>query len=446
MEQDRLIKAQKLKELDIDIFNNHFHTNAVYVNDFGSDIPSLAEIKDEHFRYRIAGRVTQINNMGGSMFIFLKRDNQLSQIFIEKKNPDFKIAKLIQLGDIIGARGPVFRTTRGAVVVYTESLVFLTKAFRGTGKVLKEDTEITNKELLYRQRYVDLISNPASIDVIKKRSNIIKNIRNFLNEREFVEVETRMLQHTNGGANARPFRTHHNALDQDLCLRIAPELDLKRLIVGGLDRIFEIGKNFRNEGTDKTHNPEFTSLEVYQAYATYDNMMTLTRELLYTLTNGKLVNDCERYSMLDAIQVYHGPFVPMNMEQMVEVFEEHVVPKLIQPTFITHFPHYTSPLARRNEKNPNYADRFELYINGMEIANGYSELNDPEEQRFNFEKQCRKGGEDAMEMDEDYIRALEYGMPPTGGLGIGIDRLVMVLLKEIDIRDVIPFPQYRKEQ
>jgi len=448
MEQDRIDKLLKLEDLDINVYGNTMHCNAIFLADSIGGLPQLNEIEESHLRYRIAGRVVQINDMGGSKFIFLKRDNRISQIYVKKETENaFKIAQLLQLGDIIGARGPIFKTKKDKVALKVESIVFLTKALRGTGKILQEGNEVHDKELLYRQRYVDMIMNPDVIETLKKRAGIIRGVRQYLHNDGFIEVETRMLTHVNSGANAKPFVTHHNTLDQDLYLRIAPELDLKRLIVGGMDKIYELGKNFRNEGVSKRHNPEFTSVELYQAYGDMDSMISLLINLMYTLSNG--VIQPKIMTMRQAITAFAGVSVFTDLANMMDCFEKLVVPKLIDPIIITHYPHHTSPLAMRNRQDRNYADRFEMFMNGMELANGFSEENNPYQQRTNFYTQSMKkigGDPEAMDMDEDYCRALEYGMPPTGGLGIGIDRLVMVLLDKDTIRDVIPFPQYRTKE
>lgn len=392
----------------------------------------------------------------------------------------FDLITKFDVGDIIGVKGKVFRTKRGEISIHAREVLLLSKAMR---PLPEKFHGLTNVETRYRKRYLDLVMNPDVRQVFITRSKIIRFMREFLEKREFLEVETPTLHTIPGGAAARPFSTHHNALDIDLYLRIALELPLKRLIVGGFEKVFEIGRTFRNEGISIKHNPEFTMMELYQAFANYEDIMELTEEMIAHIVqkiHGTLEityqgqplefkTPWRRLSMLDGILEYSGvdfrEIITDEQARLVaqekglhvesdssrgkiinEFFEEYVEPKLIQPTFIIGHPVEISPLAKRNAEHPEYTDRFEAFIYGRELANAFSELNDPIDQRQRFEAQAAeraKGDDEAHIMDEDFVQALEYGLPPTGGLGIGIDRLVMLLTDSASIRDVILFPTMR---
>ena len=411
------------------------------------------ELEADRVSVRVAGRLLTIRRMGKAGFAHLQQDGQKLQVYIRKdavSENEYALYQLLDAGDIVGVDGYLFITRTGELSVHAEKLFFLSKILH----TLPEKFHgLEDVETRYRQRYLDLIANPESRQVFVTRTKIIASLRRQLNARGFLEVETPMLQPLYGGATARPFTTHHNTLDIDLYLRIAPELYLKRLVVGGLDRVYEINRNFRNEGISTRHNPEFTMLEFYQAYTDYHGLMELTEELLQHTAleaTGSTVVEFQGQ------QIDFGKFHRVSMqeavgdpnlkgEELMHAFEniEHT---LIQPTFVYDYPVEISPLSKNKPDNPALVERFELYIGGMELANAFTELNDPREQRQRFEMQLKmleKGDDEAHQMDEDYIRALSYGMPPTGGEGLGIDRLTMILTNSRSIRDVILFPLLR---
>ena len=407
-------------------------------------------------RVKISGRIQTVRRMGKAGFMHLLQSGERLQVYVRKdgvSERDYKLYELLDLGDIVGIDGYVFRTRTGELSVHAEQITFLSKILM---TMPEKFHGIEDVELRYRQRYLDLIANPISHRVFLTRAKIVSSIRRQLEARGFVEVETPMMQAIYGGATARPFVTHHNTLDMDLYLRIAPELYLKRLIVGGLDRVYEINRNFRNEGISTQHNPEFTMLEFYQAYTDYKGLMDFTAELLkqtaIDATGGAVVNyqghqmdfgNIKRMSMQEAV----GDST-LRGDALVHAFEAKVEPTLIQPTIIYDFPVEVSPLSKQRPDDPGFVERFEIFAAGMEIGNAYTELNDPMEQCRRFEMQLARGAagdEEAHQMDEDYLRAMSYGMPPTGGEGIGIDRLTMLLTDSKSIRDVILFPLLRLE-
>jgi lysyl-tRNA synthetase, class II len=415
-----------------------------------------ASLDQDKPRVSIAGRIQTLRRMGKAGFLHLSQLADRLQIYVRKdavSEKDYSLYELLDLGDIIGVEGYLFRTRTGELSVHVEKLFFLSKTLLS---MPEKWHGLEDVELRYRQRYLDLIANPDSQRVFRARARMISSIRRQLEERGFIEVETPMMQPLYGGAAARPFVTHHNTLDMDLYLRIAPELYLKRLIVGGMERVYEINRNFRNEGISVRHNPEFTMLEFYQAYTDYHGLMDFTVELLkqtaIDVTGSAIVNyqgmeldfaNMRRLSMQEAVGDSS-----LKGEELMHAFEERVEPNLVQPTIIYDYPVEVSPLSKNKASDPAFVERFEIYAGGIELGNAYTELNDPQEQyrRFKLQAELRaQGDEEAQPMDEDYLRAMSYGMPPTGGEGIGIDRLAMLLTDSKSIRDVILFPLLRLE-
>jgi lysyl-tRNA synthetase class 2 len=450
----RLRRTAEIEALGFRAYGQRFdftHTIPDILRDYSAK--TAEELADKP-QVRIAGRIQTMRRMGKAGFLHLMQWGEKLQVYIRKdavSETEYKLYEILDTGDIIGVEGYLFRTRTGELSVHAEKLIFLSKILLALPEKFHGLEDV---ELRYRQRYLDLIANPESQQIFKTRAKIISSLRRQLEQHGFIEVETPMMQPLYGGAAARPFVTHHNTLDMDLFLRIAPELYLKRLIVGGLDRVYEINRNFRNEGISTHHNPEFTMLEFYQAYTDYQGLMDLSAELLkqtaIDATGSAIVeyqgemldfSNIRRMTMQEAV----GD-LSLKGHSLVEKFEREVESKLIQPTFIYDYPVEVSPLSKNKLSDPAFVDRFEIYAAGMEIGNAYTELNDPLEQRRRFELQGRDraaGDEEAHQMDEDYIRAMSYGMPPTGGEGIGIDRLTMILTNSKSIRDVILFPLMR---
>lgn len=474
--QNRIDKMHKIEEHGWRPFGRRFEWTH-RSGDVKDQFETLAETEAE---VKMAGRVMAIRGHGKTCFMDMQDKTGRMQLYVRKDvlgEEDYSLVKMMDIGDTIGVTGIPFRTHMGEISIKVIKMEMLSKSLRPLPEKWHGLKDI---ETRYRQRYVDLIVNPEVRDTFVKRSQIIRSVREVLDSHDFLEVETPILNTIAGGAAARPFISYHNALDMQVYMRIAPELYLKRLIVGGMDRVYELGRVFRNEGIDNRHNPEFTSVEIYQAFADYRDMMDLTEEVVvktamkvlgttkitYEGVEIELASPWKRMSMIDAVKEYSGkdftnvtdleearamakelnvPVEPsFGIGKIINAcFEEYVEDKLIQPTFITGHPKEISPLAKSNPENPEITDRFEAYIYGREICNGFTELNDPLDQRERFLKQVEEranGDEEANMMDEDFVNALEYGLPPTGGLGIGIDRLVMFLTDSSTIRDVLFFP------
>ncbi len=483
-------KLQQIREMGVDPYPFSFNRT-----DFAADLIEQFD-PDEKKIAQIAGRIMAVRKHGKAAFCHISDNSGKIQIYVRQDRvgeEGIELFKLLDIGDIIGVKGEVFKTRTEEITVLVEEFQLLSKTLRSL-PIVKEKIdegertlydEFADKEMRYRQRYVDLIVNPDVKEVFIKRTKIIRAIRQFLEEKNYLEVETPILQPLYGGAAAKPFKTHHNRLDIDLYLRIADELYLKRLIVGGFDGVFEFGKDFRNEGIDRFHNPEFTMMELYVAYEDYYFMMDLVEKMVVEAvkkSNGTLKVNYQglnidfkppwpRLKMKDVLKEHTGrEIIGKNRDELMqiakelnveiepgsdvgkiidEIFSEIVEPKLIQPTFILDYPLELSPLAKKHRTDEGFVERFEGFIAGKEICNAFSELNDPIDQKERFEQQVefgRRGDEEAHVMDEDYIRALEYGMPPTAGLGIGIDRLVMILTDAPSIRDVIFFPHMRPKK
>ncbi|MDD9880811.1 MAG: lysine--tRNA ligase [Candidatus Marinimicrobia bacterium] len=479
-------KLTKLREAGVEPYPQKYeptHFSADILGDFDN-----LEKKD----VTIAGRIMSMRKMGKASFFHIQDQQGKIQVFIRRDDvgeDNYANFKLLDMGDFVGVNGYVFKTKMGEISIHANELTVLCKSIRPLPVVKEKEGEtfdaFADKEQRYRNRHLDLIVNPEVKDTFVKRAKIIKGLRDHLDNLGFLEVETPALQPLYGGANARPFITHHNALDQQLYLRIADELYLKRLIIGGIDRVYEIAKDFRNEGMDRNHNPEFTMLEFYWAYADFEDNMNLVEDMIRSVAEGigalqlkwgdmdvDLSKPFERLPILDLLKEATGEDLTeatdeqmqsickanhvdvednANYGQMLDaLMSELVEPKLVQPTFITDYPKAISPLAKKHRNgNPHLVERFELFIGGAEFANAFTELNDPIDQRERFESQARlaeEGDDEAHPVDENFLQAVECGMPPTGGVGIGVDRLVMLFTENVSIKDVIFFPAMRTEE
>jgi lysyl-tRNA synthetase class 2 len=494
LRRDKLQQIEALGQPAYPRRYNFTHSISQILRDYTAK--TTEELEDPRVNVRVAGRIMAIRLMGKAGFAHLQQNGERLQIYVKKDavgEKGFELYKLLDLGDHIGVSGYLFRTRTGELSIHVEEITFLSKDLL---PLPEKWHGLTDVELRYRQRYVDLVMNPEVREVFVKRSKLVQSLRRSLDARGFIEVETPMMHPVAGGAVAKPFVTHHNTLDVDLYLRIAPELYLKRLTVGGLDRVYEINRNFRNEGISTRHNPEFTMLEFYQAYADYHVVMELTQQLIEQaakdVTGGTQTqwgehtldwSKWQKMTMRDAIihywpeaagakpemtdfashdsvralverfnagpaHVAYDPKEPAG-RTIASLFEAASEQHLVQPTVIYEFPTAVSPLSKQKTDEPDWTERFEIYAGQMELSNGFSELNDPEDQRRRFEGQLaerERGDEEAHQMDEDYIRALSYGMPPAGGVGVGIDRLAMLFTNSASIRDVILFPLLRPEK
>lgn len=485
--KNRVSKACDLLDAGVPLFPNDFHKDHAVswvLEKFGGLEGDDLEKQEDVFA--IAGRIVSLRSFGKVAFFHLMDQSGRIQCYASREHLDeetYKIVKKLDVGDIVGVSGHLFRTKTGELTIACRSLKLITRSMR---PLPEKYHGLKDMETRYRQRYVDLIVTPRAREIFAKRSLIVREFRRFMEEHGFMEVETPIMQPLAGGATAKPFKTHHNALDLDLFLRIAPELYLKRLLVGGFEKVFELNRSFRNEGIDTRHNPEFTMCEFYWAYATFENLMNFTEKLFAHLAmaacgttvvtyQGQEIDltpgRWKRLSFYDSLTEIggHSPdfyndyskvrtYIRERGEKAADseslqklqakLFDLDVEGKLIQPHFIYHYPTEISPLSRRNDQRPEITDRFELFITGRELSNAFSELNDPVDQRLRFEEQVREreaGDDEAHSMDEDYLRALEYGMPPAAGQGVGIDRLVMLLTDSASIREVILFPLLRPE-
>jgi len=483
----RIDKACALLEADLHLYPNTFRKDT-HLGDITAAYTDLedAALAEVGKVFRVAGRMTSLRSFGKVTFVKLQDASGTMQIFVARDDlgaETYQIFKKFDMGDIVGVEGDLFRTKTGELTLRAKSVTLVTKSMR---PLPEKYHGLKDMETRYRQRYVDLIVTPKTSEIFRKRTMIVRGIRNYLDAKGFLEVETPMMQPIPGGATAKPFETHHNALDMKLYMRIAPELYLKRLLVGGFEKVYEINRNFRNEGISTRHNPEFTMLEFYWAYADFRDLMDLTEDMLSTVARDVCGSTVVPYQGVD-VDLTPGNWTRMSFHESIEkiggvdpadysdydrcaalvrksgekvvkgeklgklqakLFDIFVEPKLIQPHFIYHYPTDISPLSRRNEDNPDITDRFELFVVGRELGNAFSELNDPVDQRGRFEDQVKEkaaGDDEAHFMDEDYVRALEYGMPPAAGQGVGIDRLVMLLTDSASIREVILFPLLRPE-
>lgn len=485
--QQRNTKAQHIEQEGKELFPNSFRKDT----DIGSLITDYEQTTDEQLEqietlFTLCGRILALRSFGKAAFLHIQDHTGKMQVFVQRDvigSEAYQFFKKLDIGDIIGIQGTLFRTKTQELTIHAQSLQLVTKSFR---PLPEKFHGLKDVETRYRQRYVDLIVTPHTKEIFKTRTKLLKGIRAYLDARDFMEVETPMMQPIPGGATAKPFETYHNSLDMKLYLRIAPELYLKRLLVGGFEKVYEINRNFRNEGISTQHNPEFTMLEFYWAYADFYDLMDFTenlfaalaqellgrQSLIYQNQEIHLTPPWQRISFFESLEKY-GNLKPEHYQDreklkalvqdlgenvqpketlgklQAKLFDILVEPKLIQPHFVYHYPTDISPLSRRNPDNPNVTDRFELFISGREMANAFSELNDPRDQRTRFQEQVQAkslGDEETHFMDEDYIKALEYGMPPAAGEGIGIDRLVMLFTDAPSIREVILFPLLKHEQ